>query len=160
MANINSVVLIGNLTADPETRHMPQGDNSVTSFTVASQERRRSDDGTFEDGDTTFLRCSAWGTQGLNVQRSLHKGDRVVVVGRVRTSSYEKDGQTRYATEVTVEHVGPALQFATATVLRNTRQSPPGQAPADNVSPITHGRRAAAATPDPMTPAYADATPF
>lgn len=123
MADANAVTLIGNLTADPETRKMPDGNNSVTTFTLASQERRFDRAaGEFRDGEALFMRCSLWGPYGVNAAMSLHKGDRVVVLGRIKSSSYEKDGERRYSTEIVVEEVGAVLRFATARLERTARQ--------------------------------------
>lgn len=115
MAGEPLITVIGNLTADPETRDA--GTQKVTSFTIAQTPRVKSGDG-FEDGEPTFFRASVWGELGLHCAATLSKGSRVIALGGMRTRSYEKDGVSRSSTELNVEAIGPELRFATATVER------------------------------------------
>lgn len=121
MAGETTITVVGNLTADPELRFTPSG-AGVASFTVASTPRtldRQS--GEWKDGEPLFLRCSAWRDLGEHAAESLTRGARVIVVGRLKQRSYEKDGQTRTVYELDVDEVGPSLKYATAAVTKAAR---------------------------------------
>jgi len=122
MANDNQVTLVGNLTDDPELRYTPSG-TPVASFTVAINRRVRDQaTGEWKDGDTSFFKCNVWRNQAENVAESLSKGARAIVVGQLRTRSWETpEGQKRSVTEVEVDQVGPSLQWATASVTKSTK---------------------------------------
>lgn len=119
MAGETVITVVGNLTADPELRFTPNG-AAVANFTVASTPRqfdRQSNE--FKDGDTLFLRCSAWKELGENCAESLHRGTRVVVQGRLRSRSFEtKEGEKRTVMELDVDDIGPSLKRATAVVTK------------------------------------------
>ena len=122
MAHGNQVILVGNLTDDPELRYTPSG-TPVASFTVAVN-RRTQDPATKEwkDGETSFIRCNVWRQQAENAAESLTKGTRAIVVGRLRQRSWETpEGQKRSVVEVEVENVGPSLEWATASVTKASR---------------------------------------
>jgi single-strand DNA-binding protein len=127
MANGNQVVLVGNLTDDPELR-FTAGGVPVASFTLAINRRFRDPTtNEWKDGDTSFLRCNVWRQQAEHAAESLTKGARAIVVGRLRSRSWEtQDGQKRTATEIEVDSVGPSLEYATAQVTKSPRgeQSP------------------------------------
>src|SRR4030095_10324594 len=112
------VSLVGNLTDDPEVRFTPQG-TTVASFRLAVTPRVK-DGGTWQDGDTSFFRINAWRDLAEHVTDSLSKGDRALVLGRLKTRSWEdKDtGERRSAVEAEAEEVGPSLKWATATPQR------------------------------------------
>jgi single-strand DNA-binding protein len=122
MAEGNSVTLIGNLTDEPELRYTPAG-VPVANFTIAMNRRTRDPvTNEWKDGETSFLRCNVWRQQAENVAESLSKGMRAIVVGRLRQRSWETpDGAKRSTVEVEVEHVGPSLQWATASVTKSSR---------------------------------------
>src|SRR5690606_22805965 len=98
------------------------------------------------DGETLFMRCSAWRDFAENIASSLSKGTRVVVTGDLVQRSWEQDGQKRSVVELEVESVGPDLRFATAKVERTQR---------------TGGQSAPAASNDPWAaPPATDEPPF
>src|SRR5467141_1831620 len=115
------ITVVGNLTADPELRFTPSG-AAVANFTVASTPRsfdRQSNE--WKDGDTLFLRCSVWRQAAENVAESLHRGNRVIVQGRLRQRSFEtREGEKRTVIELEVDEVGPSLKFAKAKVSKTT----------------------------------------
>jgi single-strand DNA-binding protein len=121
VAGDTPITVVGNLTADPELRFTPSGD-AVASFTVASTPRRfdRQTNG-WTDGDPLFLRCSVWRQQAENVAEGLRKGDRVVVMGRLRQRAYEKDGQKRTVIECEADEVAASSKFRTVAVARTER---------------------------------------
>jgi single-strand DNA-binding protein len=120
MAVDNQVMLVGNLTDDPELRFTPNG-AAVANFRLAVTPRVRDGDA-WKDGETSFFRVNVWRQQAEHVAESLQKGARCVVVGRLRTRSWETpEGEKRSSTEVEADEVAPSLKFATAKVERTSR---------------------------------------
>lgn len=116
----NTVHLVGNLTEDPELRYTQSG-VAVANGTVAVNRRVKNGD-EWEDATDGFFRFSVWRDYAENVHESLHKGDRVYVVGRLSTRSYEdSEGVTKWVTEVEAEEVMPSLRWATANVSKVKR---------------------------------------
>ena len=107
----NQVTLTGNLTDDPELRFTPNG-VAVANFRLAVDQRVWDTDG-WKDGESSYFRVNVWRDQAEHVSRSLHKGARCVVVGRLKSRSWETpEGQRRSAVEVDAEEVGMSLRFA------------------------------------------------
>ena len=126
MAGETTITVIGNTTAPAELKFTPSG-AAVASFTVASTPRtfdKQSQE--WRDGETLFLRCSAWREMAENIAESLHeKGTRVIVQGRLVQRSFEtREGEKRTVVEMQVDEVGPSLRYATAKVARSQRQAP------------------------------------
>ena len=122
MAGETTITVVGNLTSDPELRFTASG-AAVASFTVASTPRTLDKPtNEWKDGDALFLRCSVWRQAAENVAESLHRGDRVMVTGRLKQRSFEtKEGEKRTVVEVDVDEVGPSLRYATAKVNKASR---------------------------------------
>jgi single-strand DNA-binding protein len=113
----NYITFIGNLTEDPELR-FTQGGAPVASFRVASN-RRFTDRSGNQQEETTFLNVNAWRDLAENAAESLGKGDRVIVIGRVRVRSYEnRENQTVWVTEIEADEIAPSLRWARAEVAR------------------------------------------
>ena len=118
----NIATMIGNLTDDPELRFTPSG-AAVANFTVASN-RRYTDRSGNQQEETTFMRVNCWRDMAENVAESLHKGDRTIVIGRIRVRSYEdQSGQTKWITEIEADEVAPSLRWARASVNKSTGSS-------------------------------------
>ncbi len=119
MAGETTLTIIGNLTSDPELRFTPSG-AAVASFTVASTPRtfdRQSNE--WKDGETLFMRCSAWRDLAENVAQSCSRGSKVMVTGRLGSRSYEtKEGEKRTTMEMQADEVGAALSRATVQITR------------------------------------------
>lgn len=116
----STTTLIGNTTSDVELRYTQSG-RAVANVTIAVNERRRKDDGTYEDGEAWFARCVAWGDLGEHLAASVEKGLRVVAFGRIGQKEWtDKEGQKRTSVEVTLDAVGPDLRYATAQVTRTS----------------------------------------
>lgn len=98
---MNVVALIGNLTREPEVRYT-NNDMAIASFSIAIN-RPPKKDGT--DGGADFPRITVFGKQAENVERFLHKGSKVGIVGKIQTGSYEKDGQRVYTTDIVADRV-------------------------------------------------------
>ncbi|GAA4895191.1 single-stranded DNA-binding protein [Actinomycetospora straminea] len=131
--NETTLTLVGNLTEAPELRYLPSG-AARAGFTVASTPRRLDrQSGSWVHGDALFLRCVAWGPLAENAAESLGKGDRVVVVGRLRQRSFETaEGQRRQVIELEVDELGASLRFATARHHRVNASA----ADADGATPV------------------------
>lgn len=98
----NKVILMGNLTRDPETRSTSSG-QSVTNFSLAVSRSWKGQDGSQQE-QTSFINCVAWAKAGEIIAQYLTKGSPVLVSGRLDQRSYEdKDGNKRTAVEVVVE---------------------------------------------------------
>ncbi|MDR0397653.1 MAG: single-stranded DNA-binding protein [Candidatus Nomurabacteria bacterium] len=99
----NKVILLGNLTADPETRTTPSG-QSVTSFSLAVNRTWNDAQGNRQES-TSFINCTAWGARGETIARYLSKGRQVLVSGRLEQHSWEdkETGKKRSAIDVIVE---------------------------------------------------------
>lgn len=112
-----TITVVGNLVADPELRYTPNG-AAVANFRVASTPRRRDPQtNQWVDGEPLFMSCNVWRQAAENVANSLHKGDRIIVSGRLRQRSFEnREGERRTVMEIEVDEVGPSLTFATAQV--------------------------------------------
>ena len=104
-ANINRVVLVGNLTRDPELRHTPSG-TAVCSLRLAVNSRRK-DASTGELGEKpNYFDVTVWGNQGESCAQYLSKGRPVAVDGRLDWREYEaKDGSKRQAIEIIADSV-------------------------------------------------------
>ena len=97
---MNKWQAIGRITKDIEVRYT-QSQTAVARFTLAVN-RRKKEDGTQE---ADFISCMAWGKTAEIMDKYVHKGDRIGIVGRIQTGSYEKDGQKHYTTDVVVEEL-------------------------------------------------------
>jgi len=99
---MNSVVLIGRLTKDPELRYVAESQMAVATFSIAIDRPPRAG----KEKQTDFPRITVFGNQGENCQKYLSKGRQVAVQGRLQTGSYKnKDGTTVYTTDVVAERV-------------------------------------------------------
>jgi single-strand DNA-binding protein len=105
MANINRVVLVGNLTRDPELRHTPGG-MAVCSLRVAVNSRRK-DQSTGEWTEKpNYFSVTVWGNQGESCAQYLSKGRPVAIDGRLDWREYQaQDGTKREAIEIVADSV-------------------------------------------------------
>jgi single-strand DNA-binding protein len=102
--NINRVVLVGNLTRDPELRHTPSG-TPVCSLRIAVNTRRKDESGQWTD-KPNYFDITVWGQQGENCAQYLSKGRPVGVDGRLEWREWEaQDGSKRQAVEVVADSV-------------------------------------------------------
>lgn len=104
MANLNKVMLIGNLTRDPELRQTPKG-TAVAQFGLAVNRNFRGEDGQSRE-ETTFVDIEAWGKQAETISRYLTKGRPVFVEGRLKFDQWEdkNGGGKRSKLRVVVEN--------------------------------------------------------
>jgi single-strand DNA-binding protein len=116
--------IIGNIGNDPEIRYLASG-IPVANFSVAQQQRKRTVSGEWEDEEPLWLRVNVWREMAENVAETLHKGDRVVVTGKLHARTWtDDDGVKRSIMELEADEVGVGLRFATATITRTVRETP------------------------------------
>lgn len=130
--NETTVTLIGNLTADPELRFTSTG-TAVANFTVATTPRtydRAS--GEWRDAEPLFMRCALWRAPAERLAESLRRGDRVIVVGRLRQRNFEtREGERRTVIECDATEVGASLQFRQAKLTAPARADAPASPAGD-----------------------------
>ena len=154
MATENIITVIGNLTDDPELRYTPAG-VAVANMSVAVNRRFfNKETNAWDDKVDGFFRVNIWRDHAENVAESLKRGTRVLVTGRLISRSYEdKEGQTKWVTEIEADEVCPSLRWATAKITKVNRSGggggggggqdpgwsntpPPAQAPAPDDVPF------------------------
>jgi single-strand DNA-binding protein len=101
---VNKVILVGNLGADPETRYMPSGD-AVTNIRIATSESWKDKQTGEQQERTEWHRITFYKRLAEIAAEYLRKGSQVYVEGRLRTRTYEKDGQTHYSTEIVADNM-------------------------------------------------------
>jgi single-strand DNA-binding protein len=101
--SFNQVILMGNLTRDPELRQTPNGQN-VCSFSLALNRSYKGADGNWQEA-TDFIDVVAWGPLGERVAQYLSKGRPCLVNGRLQSRSWEQEGQKRSKVEVVAQDV-------------------------------------------------------
>jgi single-strand DNA-binding protein len=103
-ASLNKVLLIGNLTRDPELRYIPSG-QAVTSFTIAVN-RTYLDQNNEKKEEASFIRVVTWGKRAEVCNEYLKKGSSVFVEGRLQSRSWEaQDGAKRTTIEVVAQNI-------------------------------------------------------
>ncbi len=105
MAGVNKAIILGRLGRDPELRYLQNG-QPVCKLNIATS-RKYTNKNNESVEETEWHRVSVWGKQAEHCNNFLTKGREVYVEGRLRTSSYDKDGQKHYTTEI----VADAVQF-------------------------------------------------
>jgi len=117
---LNSVVLVGRLTENPEVKVCDSGKN-VTSVVVAVQRTFKNMEGLYE---TDFIRCTLWNNMATNTAEYCKCGDIVGIKGRIQTNSYEaEDGSKRSVTEVIAEKITFLSTKETKTKEKETKKS-------------------------------------
>ena len=100
---LNKVMLLGNLGADPELKMTATG-QAILKLRIATTENYMDKNNTRQER-TEWHSVTMWGKRGEALSRFLQKGERVFVEGGLRTSSYEKDGEKRYRTEIVATNI-------------------------------------------------------
>ena len=142
--NVNTVILAGHLTRDPEMRSLT-GEKVVVNFSLAINRRYKGNDGEIKE-DSTFVDCEAWGRTAELVGQYLAKGSAAYVEGRLKLDNWQdKDGKNRSRLKVVVENVQfvgpPKTKGATST----TDAGEPAMSGAPGVSGAPGAARASAA---------------
>src|SRR4051812_47081687 len=102
MANLNKVLLIGNLTRDPELKYLPN-QPAVCDFGLAVNRTWTGQDGTKKE-ETTFVDCSCFGKTAEILAKYKKKGDPLFIEGRLKLDQWEKEGQKHSKLKVVVEN--------------------------------------------------------
>ena len=100
---LNKVMLLGNLGADPELK-MTQSGQAVLKLRLATTETYLDKNQTRQER-TEWHSVTLWGKRGEALAKFLTKGERIFVEGSLRTSSYEKNGEKRYSTEINANNI-------------------------------------------------------
>ena len=104
MANVNRVVVSGNLTKDPELRQLAGG-NSVCKLRIAVNTRKKDRDSNQWSDVANYFDVTVWGAQGENVAKYLQKGSALLVDGRLEWREWQaQDGTNRQAVEIIAEN--------------------------------------------------------
>jgi single-strand DNA-binding protein len=138
--NINRVIVVGNLTRDPELRHTPSG-MAVCSLRIAVNTTRKDETGQWVD-KPNYFDVTVWGQQGENCAQYLAKGRPVAIDGRLEWREWEQEGNKRQAVEIVADNV----QFL------GSRQDSEGGSPAY----VPAGAAAGASDDFPTSPADDD----
>ncbi|MCL4449255.1 MAG: single-stranded DNA-binding protein [Actinobacteria bacterium] len=121
MTTGNNVVLVGNVTRDPELRVTPTGLSTAT-FGLAVNRRWQNRQTQEWEEAVSYFDIVAWRELAHNVGESLSKGMRIVVTGRLEQRSWETaEGEKRSKIEVIADEIGPSLRWATVQVIKNER---------------------------------------
>ena len=140
--SFNKVIVVGNLGRDPELRYTPQG-TPLCTFSIASNERRKSQAGEAQDV-TTWFRVTVWGRQAETVAQYLTKGRSVYVEGRLHVEEWtDREGKPRFTLEVNAtdvqfiggakdEKLGIPMRAAAAQGGASGKQTDAQTAPADD----------------------------
>ena len=104
MSGVNKVILIGNLGADPEIRHLQTG-ISVANFRIATTETYKDKTTGEKREQTEWHSIVAWRGLAEITEKYLKKGSKVYVEGKLRTRKWEKDGIDRYTTEIMADEM-------------------------------------------------------
>ncbi|MEU8310326.1 single-stranded DNA-binding protein [Actinomadura sp. NPDC048955] len=133
------ITLRGHLVENPSLKFTASG-VAYSTFRIASTAAKFDpESGAWKDVDTVFMNCIAWRILAENVAESLQRGDRAIVVGRLKQSSYQTgDGQNRISNEVEAEDVAPSLRTATAKITKIQRRT--GGQPSDRSWENTGGQ--------------------
>ena len=124
MASMNKVFLIGNLTRDPELKHLPSG-TAVADLRMAVSRKFRTQTGEMKE-DVCYVNVTAWGRQAETCDEYLSKGSPLLVEGRLQFEEWEKEGQRQSRLSVVAERT----QF-----LGSPRQTQGGAAPQESAAP-------------------------
>lgn len=100
---LNRVMLLGNLGADPELKVLPGG-QALLKLRMATSESYL-DKNNVRQERTEWHRVTVWGKRGEALAKFLQKGARIFVEGRIQTSSYEKNGEKHYSTDIVATNI-------------------------------------------------------
>jgi single-strand DNA-binding protein len=118
---MNQVGLVGNITDDVELATPRAARPSQDSpFAVSHRSKHN---GEWQDVNVGFFRCTAWRSAAENASRTLKKGMRIFVAGKLAQRTWQDEsGNKRHSVEIQVSHVGPDLQFQSAEVNRTSAE--------------------------------------
>ena len=103
MANLNKVLLMGNLTRDPEVRYTPKG-TAVGDLAIAINDSYKAQDGTIKES-VTYVDIEVWGRQAETCKQYLTKGRPIFVEGQLKLDQWEQEGQKKSKLRVRADRV-------------------------------------------------------
>lgn len=103
MSGVNKAIILGRLGKDPEVRHLENG-TTVANFSVATSETWKDKNGEKQE-NTEWHNCVAWKKTAEIIEKYIKKGDQIYIEGKLQTRSWEKDGDTRYITEIVINNL-------------------------------------------------------
>lgn len=103
MASLNCIILLGNITRDPELRYAPNG-NAVCDMAIAMNRKWKTSEGEQKE-DVCFIDVVVWGKQAEACAKYLRKGSQCLIEGRLQFEQWEKDGQKKSRHRVVAEKV-------------------------------------------------------
>ena len=134
---MTNITITGLTATDP--RHVTTSDGvAITSFRFASTDRRynRATD-KWEDGDTAWFTVSAFRGLAENVKASVHKGDRLIISGRLRVRDWETNDRKGTDVDIEADAIGHDLTWGITTYVRTPTQGADTRVVSENTSPAT-----------------------
>jgi single-strand DNA-binding protein len=135
MASVNKAILLGNLTREPEVRFMPNGE-AVANFSIATNERWKDKNGEQQE-KAEFHNIVMYRKLAEIAGEYLKKGSSVYLEGRLQTRKWEKDGVTRYSTEVIADSMQMLGKGSESAPVHETRTKPKAEQDAGGFDDMT-----------------------
>lgn len=133
----DQITVTGNLTGDP-VRRGAEGAPPVASFGLASTERRL-ENGVWVDAHTNFYSVSAFRGLAENVLQSLARGQRVIVVGKLRLRPWDQNGRSGVTADIDATSVGPDLLFGVTSFVKSQKSAFPARGGGEDGPGMPHG---------------------
>ena len=131
----DTITITGNIATEPEHKRTPAG-VAITTFRVASGQRRYDrNSGSWVDAHTNWYTVSAFRGLAEHAFHSLHKGDRVILTGRLRLREWDTGAKKGISVEVDVEAIGHDLLFGTTRFEKDASAQPSGPVPESDWAP-------------------------
>ncbi len=118
--SVNKVILLGRVGKQPEIKQV--GDNKVANFSLATSEKFKDKNGNKVE-NTEWHNVVFWGKQAELIEQYVGKGDELYIEGSIKTETYEKDGEKRYATKIK----GSAITFVSKSKKEGEAQHVQGE---------------------------------
>jgi single-strand DNA-binding protein len=119
MAGEPQITVIGSVGADAELKFLPSG-AACCSWNLAYTPRTKQGD-TWVNGETVWIRCTAWRELGESAAEQVLRGMRLIVLGRLKVRTYEHQGEKRTSVEMDVDEVGADMRYARVTARKTER---------------------------------------
>lgn len=106
----NTIRIVGNIGSEPETRHL-NGDNQLTTFSLASTRKWKDKNGEWQE-KTTWFKVEAWNRLSIAAEHNLSKGDSVIVLGHMEENSWDdpKTGEKKSIMRVQSDYIGKTIK--------------------------------------------------
>lgn len=133
-----TVTIFGNLTRDPELKFTGAG-KAWGFFSLANTEWRKNDKDEWEEAGSSFYEVKMFGDAMERVSDSFVKGDRLIVIGKLKQETWEKDGEKKSKMVVIADEVAGSTKSATVTMQRVERSDQSFSAPSASSSSVADG---------------------